>query len=275
MAWHKRLIVGDLKYFAFGWLGGCYVSSHVDICKVSGRSMLPTLSESENEYVLVSKTGYPSRILEAGAVYTYRSPSDPEKCIIKRLIGRDGDTFDEKFTRRGYNERYTVPEGHIWVEGDNPPFSEDSRCYGGFPAGMVIGKALGVVWPFSRARMLEVWPTDKVKSRHSVNIDKHEWLDEEGEDMDHIAEQEHRAALQHETLEEEADHIPLFPPASDTERYLEEDQKGEVGGCHTEEYTEHKCEEFEQNRRIEVETELFTQPVGMVCEVEGKEAETV
>ena len=40
-----------------------------------------------------------------------------------------------------------VPDGHIWVEGDNSTNSSDSRHYGPVPAALVMGKVLIRVWP--------------------------------------------------------------------------------------------------------------------------------
>lgn len=33
-----------------------------------------------------------------------------------------------------------VPAGHVWLEGDNPENSKDSRSYGAVPTAMIIGK---------------------------------------------------------------------------------------------------------------------------------------
>lgn len=55
----------------------------------------------------------------------------------------------------------TVPEGRLWVMGDNRPNSEDSRFHqeklggGTVPADEVVGKVWAVVWPFGRANLLD------------------------------------------------------------------------------------------------------------------------
>lgn len=41
----------------------------------------------------------------------------------------------------------TVPEGHIWVTGDNLSASRDSRNYGPVPLGLVKGTVYYKVWP--------------------------------------------------------------------------------------------------------------------------------
>lgn len=57
-----------------------------------------------------------------------RSPLDPETVAIKRVIALEGDVVK---TRKPYPiEIVTVPEGQVWVEGDEGFHSIDSNCYG-------------------------------------------------------------------------------------------------------------------------------------------------
>ena len=47
-----------------------------------------------------------------------------------------------------------IPPGHVWLEGDNPHSSLDSRSYGPLPAARVHGRVTARVWPLSEARWL-------------------------------------------------------------------------------------------------------------------------
>ena len=49
-----------------------------------------------------------------------------------------------------------VPDGHIWVEGDNSINSRDSRDYGPVSAALVVGKVWMRLWPISKNNTLMV-----------------------------------------------------------------------------------------------------------------------
>jgi hypothetical protein len=48
-------------------------------------------------------------------------------------------------------EMFVVPKGHVWLEGDNPSWSIDSRVYGPVPVNMVEGKLFLRVSQFQRS----------------------------------------------------------------------------------------------------------------------------
>jgi signal peptidase I len=49
----------------------------------------------------------------------------------------------------------TVPDGHLWVEGDNPWNSNDSRNYGAVPASLIVGRVVCRLWPIKGHAMIE------------------------------------------------------------------------------------------------------------------------
>ena len=61
--------------------------------------------------------------------------------------------------------RARVPEGHVWVEGDNWRKSNDSNWYGPMSRSLITGRAVAVVGPWER-----FWerPWEGFKSRTRV-----------------------------------------------------------------------------------------------------------
>jgi signal peptidase I len=43
-----------------------------------------------------------------------------------------------------------IPEGQVWVMGDNRGHSEDSRWFGPIPESTIVGRASARIWPPNR-----------------------------------------------------------------------------------------------------------------------------
>ncbi len=128
---------------------------------VEGFSMRPTLDDGG--YVLVNKIAYRSSLPEYGDIIVFHFPVDPNQDFIKRVIGLPGDTIavrdgkvivndyslDEPYIAAEplYIGRWTVPEGQIFVLGDNRNNSSDSHSWGAVPLENIVGKAVVVYWP--------------------------------------------------------------------------------------------------------------------------------
>ena len=143
----------------------------VELYMVEGPSMRPTLVNGER--LVVNKFIYRFKSPERGEVLVFRSPRDPSRDFIKRVIAVAGDTVEIKDGRvflngQLLNEPYilerikgsypiaTVPEGHIYVMGDNRNNSEDSRFkdVGFVPLELIKGKAVTVFWPLDHIKTL-------------------------------------------------------------------------------------------------------------------------
>ena len=143
----------------------------VELYVVDGPSMRPTL-ESE-ERLVVNKFIYRFRVPEKGEVLVFQYPRDPSRDFIKRVIATPGDTIEIREGRVLVNDQLltedyilektrseypktTVPEGRIFVMGDNRNNSEDSRFadVGFVPYDLIKGKAMLVFWPISAYKTL-------------------------------------------------------------------------------------------------------------------------
>jgi signal peptidase I len=129
-------------------------------------SMLPTLHLGDR--VLVNKLDdEPSR---GELVVFERPPGTPDdgiKDLIKRVVALGGQTvearnglvyvdgkpLDEPYVKNGGPtdglplERQTIPEGYVFVMGDNRGDSSDSRAFGPIDEDLIVGKAFVRVWP--------------------------------------------------------------------------------------------------------------------------------
>ena len=123
-------------------------------------------------------------------MFTGLLPEDAGEHLVKRIIGLPGDHVEcddpeGKVTVNGeeLTEDYIapgarpcgqvfsvdVPEGYLWVMGDNRDNSADSRAHMGQPGGgtiprdNVVGQAFALVWPFDRFTGLgNPWGADAV-----------------------------------------------------------------------------------------------------------------
>ncbi len=139
----------------------------------------PSCSPIEN--LLLAKKG-----IQRGHVVVFKYPNNPNKDFIKRVIALPGEKveirdkvvyingraldepyvhFTEPLIRRedplyglqvqdGVNNwgPRVVPEGHLFMLGDNRDNSQDSRYWGFLPISLVKGRALLVYWSYSASR---------------------------------------------------------------------------------------------------------------------------
>jgi len=129
--------------------------------RVDGFSMRPTLEDGE--FVLVSKLSYMFGTFERGDIIVFHFPIDPREELVKRIIGLPGDhvtvqgqklyvngqMLDETYIAQSplYSGDWTVPEGYLFVLGDNRNNSNDSKDWGMLPQENVVGKAVLIYWP--------------------------------------------------------------------------------------------------------------------------------
>mmetsp|Transcript_18152 Transcript_18152/g.37804 ORF Transcript_18152/g.37804 Transcript_18152/m.37804 type:complete len:123 (+) Transcript_18152:1020-1388(+) len=92
--------------------------------------------------------------IKTGDVIIAWSPTDSHKLVCKRVRGCEGERIQTR-NLQGHVVECVVPRGHVWLEGDNPPNSNDSRSYGPVPAALVNAKVVYKIWPISEAGPVE------------------------------------------------------------------------------------------------------------------------
>ena len=129
--------------------------------RVEGFSMEPTLHNGE--FVIVNKLAYRLGNPNHGDVIIFHPPREPDQEYIKRIIGLPGDRIrivngqvyvndeliEEPYIAAAprYQSEWRVPDGSLFVLGDNRNNSSDSHTWGPVPMENVVGKALFVYWP--------------------------------------------------------------------------------------------------------------------------------
>jgi signal peptidase I len=124
------------------------------LVRVQGHSMDPTYHNGQ--WLLVRRPDWPSPPLRVGDVVVFRMDKD---LLVKRIAALGGQEIPNRESvllirpshrRPGtWEERVVaeepgrVPKGQLYVLGDNPPVSDDSRSFGPVPVSALVGR---VIW---------------------------------------------------------------------------------------------------------------------------------
>ncbi|RPI52700.1 MAG: signal peptidase I [Chloroflexi bacterium] len=130
--------------------------------RVVGQSMVPSLQN--NQFLVVSKLDYRLHEPRRGDIIVFRDPFNPERKLIKRIIGLPGENVEVQNGQvlvdqarlsepyiadlGRYNQALTpIPDGQYYVLGDNRNNSSDSHSWGLLAEDKIVGKALLCYWP--------------------------------------------------------------------------------------------------------------------------------
>jgi len=138
--------------------------------RVDGSSMEPNFHDGD--YVIVNRMAYRLGDIQRGDVIVFPYPLHEEDDYIKRVIGLPGDHVaiysgvvylnGEPLTEPYIMEKpdtdlaeTVIPDGYVYVMGDNRNASSDSRSWGPLEIEKIIGKAVFRYWPFSTMGLID------------------------------------------------------------------------------------------------------------------------
>lgn len=130
--------------------------------RVYGSSMEPSLYTDQR--LVVEKLSYRLHEPQRGDVVVLRLPERGPELLIKRVIALPGETIEIREGQvtvngavlpepylsqqtRGQYGPVQVPEGEIFVMGDNRGASNDSRVFGPVSQSRIVGRAWVSYWP--------------------------------------------------------------------------------------------------------------------------------
>jgi signal peptidase I len=155
---------------------------------IPSESMEPTLVK--NDRILVNKLSYKLHDVNRGDLIVFEKPPSEAASdindLIKRVVALPSETIEQRGTQiyidnrlltepylpagldpgttitwvegcanpRTETNRCTIPEGHVWVMGDNRPHSRDSRFFGPIDEDLIVGRAFVKVWPLGKIGFL-------------------------------------------------------------------------------------------------------------------------
>ena len=122
----------------------------------------------------LERTLLPLGEVKRGDVLVFKFPEEPERDFVKRVIGLPGETIELRRSTvvidgepiaepyldsmrpdgrippdiRGTFGPQVIPEGHLFMMGDNRGDSEDSRYWGPLPLEYVKGRAFLLYWSY-------------------------------------------------------------------------------------------------------------------------------
>lgn len=146
--------------------------------KMTSGSMVPTMRVGDR--IIVDKQHYEKAVPARGDAVVFKFPPDPRRKFLKRVVGLSGEKIEIRdhvvfandqplkepyvlIERKGKeaNEEHflanfgplVVPEGKLFVMGDNREMSRDSRSFGPIGVEDLKGKALYIYWAKDRSRI--------------------------------------------------------------------------------------------------------------------------
>ncbi|WP_455539578.1 signal peptidase I [Terrisporobacter sp.] len=172
----KKEVFDWVKVFALAIVFAFVITQFVKPTLVNGDSMYPTLQDGN--YLLIDRMSYKFKEPKHGDIIVFKSDLKQDdgssKDLVKRVIGVSGDKVKIKDSKvyvngKKINEPYiynqptegdidtVVPQGSVFVLGDNREISLDSRydSVGFISESDILGKVFIRLYPFNEIGLLD------------------------------------------------------------------------------------------------------------------------
>lgn len=172
----RKEIFEWIKVFALAIVFAFIITQFIKPTLVRGDSMYSTLEEGD--YLIINRMSYKFKEPQRGDIIVFESDLQQEdgtnKDLVKRVIGVGGDTvkikdsivyvngevLDEPYIHDEVTDGdidTVVPEGCVFVLGDNRDISMDSRYeeVGFVDESDILGKVFVRLYPFNKIGLLE------------------------------------------------------------------------------------------------------------------------
>ncbi len=180
----REVVVQAYKIPSGSMLNTLQIGDHLLVNKMSYGIKIP------NEIPFIRKKIFPNyrflaKIPQRGDVIVFQYPEDPSRDFIKRVIGLPGETIEIKHQKVYINGSplkedayvrhidaplappysyprddfgpFTIPEGHVFMMGDNRENSQDSRYWGPLDINLIRGKAMFFYWSWNEENHTVRW----------------------------------------------------------------------------------------------------------------------
>jgi signal peptidase I len=138
----RRRPRGFLIFLMVLLVAAIFMALNFQIAEVKGVSMEPTFKEGRR--VLTSKAYWLVGKIQKNDIVVAKE-EDGRGYFIKRVYGLPGDKIEMAFAPYDWDIAkgdFVVPEGGIYLIGDNIRHSDDSRKFGPFKLERILGKVL-------------------------------------------------------------------------------------------------------------------------------------
>jgi signal peptidase I len=170
--WYIYLVIVLISGFVNSVIASAIKNNIVRAYKLPASSMEPALLVGD--YFIADMKIYKSEKPKRGGLVVFEYPKDPSKDFIKRVIATEGEKIEIIRNKIYINDQLMddpwghfrmpgssiedygpvrVPEGSLFVMGDNRDNSQDSRFWGFVNIRKVKGKPLYIYWAKNRARI--------------------------------------------------------------------------------------------------------------------------